>query len=137
MSKIAKAFKLADQGMSIGKAMRQVGYSPNYAKNPQSLKRTDEWQKLVAEKLPDDDLLIAHHDALGAIRHVLLDDGNMITEPDHAIRLRAAVEGYKIKGRTMENSGNSNTQINIVLGNDGYIPPNNTQGLKPTLKLKR
>ena len=129
MNKTTKVFKAVEQGLSISKAMKQVGYSPNYAKNPQELKSTDRWQKLLAEKLPDDDLLVAHRNALGATKW---NDFTGEKEADHSIRLRAAVEGYKLKGKIMDNHGNTNTQVNISLDGSGYIPPDNILNLKPT-----
>ena len=131
MTKAQKAFKLAGEGLSLSEAMRQANYSPNYAKNPQTLKRTDQWQKMLAEKLPDDDLLVAHRNALSATKW---NDFTGEREEDHSIRLKAAVEGYKLKGKLMENNGNTNTQINISLGNSGYIPKDNVLNIKPTLK---
>ena len=133
MTRVQKAFKLADQGLSISKAMLQAGYGPGYAKNPHLFKRTDQWQKMLAEKLPDDDLLVAHRNALQATKW---NDFTGEREADHNIRLKAAVEGYKLKGKLMENNGNTNTQVNIVLGNEGYMPPNNVLGLKPTLTTR-
>ena len=130
MTRVQKAFKLADQGMALGKAMRIAGFAPGYAKNPQLLKQTDQWQKLLAEKLPDDDLLVAHRNALSATKW---NDFTGEREADHAIRLKAATEGYKLKGKLMENSGNIGQQVNITLDSSGYIAPNNILDLKPTL----
>ena len=132
MNKAQKTLNGIEAGLSMGKAMLKANYSPNYAKNPQKLRNTEQWQRLLAEKLPDDDLLIAHRNALSATK---FNDFSGEREPDHAIRLRAAVEGYKLKGKLVENVGNTNTQINISLDGTGYIPPDNVLNIKPT-KLK-
>ena len=132
MNKAQKTLNGIEAGLSFGKAMLKANYSPNYAKNPQKLRNTEQWQRLLAEKLPDDDLLIAHRNALSATK---FNDFSGEREPDHAIRLRAAVEGYKLKGKMVENVGNTNTQINITLDGTGYIPPDNVLNIKPT-KLK-
>lgn len=52
--------------VSIGKAMREVGYSAKYANNPQKLTATKEWKDLVAEYMPDSLLAQTHKDLLGA-----------------------------------------------------------------------
>ena len=133
MTKPQKVSQLVDQGLSFGKAMLQVGYGPGYAKNPQLFKKTDQWQKILAEKLPDDDLLVAHRNALQATKW---NDFTGEREPDHAIRLKAATEGYKVKGKLMDNTGNTNSQVNILIDSRGYTPPDNVLGIKPTIKHK-
>lgn len=42
---------------SVGKAMRNAGYSKGYADNPQRLTHTVGWQELVNTLIPDDKLL--------------------------------------------------------------------------------
>lgn len=129
MTRIQKAFKLADEGLSLSQAMLKAGYAAAYAKNPQKIKKTDNWQKMLAEKLPDDDLLVAHRNALSATKW---NEFSGEREPDHAIRLRAAVEGYKLKGKMVENGGNIGQQVNISFDGSGYIPPDNVFNIKPT-----
>lgn len=38
--------------ISMGKAMRMVGYSDSYSKNPNHVSRTKSWQRLTKEQLP-------------------------------------------------------------------------------------
>lgn len=44
-------------GKSMGDAMREVGYSEEYANNPQQLTRTKGWKDLSEQLLPDANLL--------------------------------------------------------------------------------
>lgn len=44
-------------GKPLGEAMREVGYSEEYANNPQQLTRTKGWQELSEQLLPDKPLL--------------------------------------------------------------------------------
>ena len=125
--------------MPVSKAMLKNGYAPNSAKNPQNLTNSDAFREIVKQQLPINDFFKAHRNALQATKHVLLDDGNMVTEADHNIRLKSVDMAYKTHGLygNMDNRGNTNTQINITLDGSGYIPPNNVLGLKPTKFPKR
>ena len=44
-------------GKPLGEAMREVGYSEEYANNPQQLTRTTGWKELTERLLPDEPLL--------------------------------------------------------------------------------
>ena len=119
----------------LGKAMVKAGYSVSTSRKPKVLTNSNAWKQVMQKYLPDDKLFRKHDEALDAIKHVLLDDGNMVTEPDHSIRLKAVDMAYKLKGR--DNGGNvSNTQVNIVIEDKGFIPLDNVLGYKPTLKRK-
>ena len=137
-TKQARVIKgVVENGGIDGQLLARAGYSEAIQHNPYKVINSPTIQNALKQYLPHEDLFKAHREALKANKHVLLEDGNMVNEPDHAIRLRAATEGYKVHGIGQGNNvSTSNTQINITLGNDGYIPPNNTQQLKPTLKLK-
>ena len=52
--------------MSFGSAMKELGYSENYALNPDQVKETDSWQKLMEEQIPDELLAQVHH---GLLKH--------------------------------------------------------------------
>ncbi len=52
MSKISE-----NLGKPLGEAMREVGYSEEYANNPQQLTRTTGWKELTEQLLPDESLL--------------------------------------------------------------------------------
>lgn len=75
----------ANLGQSLGKAMREVGYSKEYANNSQQLTRSQSWQKLMEKFLPDQKLLQVHKE--------LLDN------PDWHARNEGLDKAYRIKGR--------------------------------------
>ena len=39
--------------ISMGKAMRMVGYSDSYSRNPNHVSETKSWQRLIEERLPE------------------------------------------------------------------------------------
>ncbi len=45
------------KGMSLGEAMRDVGYSESYSKSPNQIKDTRSWDTLLKEELPDNVLI--------------------------------------------------------------------------------
>lgn len=51
-------------GKSLSQAMRDVGFSEAYAEQPQKLKKTDKWQKLLQKYLPDKTLAQKHKELL-------------------------------------------------------------------------
>ena len=70
---LKNALKVGKGGkrLSIGKAMREAGFSPVYANNPQRMTRTKEWKDLVEEFMPDSLLAETHHSLLtaGEVQH--------------------------------------------------------------------
>ena len=84
--------KALENNGNVSKAMRESGYSENYAKNPQDLKKSKGWQELVAEYLPDELLAKVHTEGLLATR------GEQ-AEPDYATRHKYLDSGYKIKDK--------------------------------------
>ena len=60
--KVAK--EVVENGSSMGAAMRGAGYSEAYSKHPEKLKRTDSWQELMEEYLPDSLLAEKHEELL-------------------------------------------------------------------------
>ena len=128
------AKELVANGGDLTKAMEIAGYSKAMLKNPYKVQNSKALQELMNEQLPNEQLFQAHREALRATK---FNDFSGEREPDHGVRLRAAVEGYKVKGVGASNSNSvSNTQINIVIEDKGYIPPDNVLGYKPTLKRK-
>ena len=81
--KVAKA--IVDNGGNVSKAMREVGYSDAYAKNPQKLLQTKSFQELLDEYLPDELLTSTHRE--------------LVHDEDSNIRLRSVDLGYKIKNK--------------------------------------
>ena len=74
---------------NVSKSMREAGYSDAMAKNPQALKESSGWIKLMEEHISDDRLAQVHSEGLNAMRG---------EEPDHAVRHKYLDTGYKLKG---------------------------------------
>ena len=127
-----QAIKGALAGLPLSKAMIKAGYAPATARNPQNnLTNKEAWKTLMNEYLSDHKLFKAHEEALEAEKW---NEFSGEREPDHALRLRAATEGYKIKGYgNVGERGNIGQQFNISFDGSGYIPPNNVLNIKPTL----
>lgn len=94
---------LQNPSLEVGQAMKEVGYSENT--RPHDVENTKSWQLLIEKYLPDDKLLNAPAEALEAMKW---NDFTGEREPDHAIRLKAADQGFKLKNRYVQN------QINIL-----------------------
>lgn len=122
-------------GISKGKAMRIGGYSHSTANTPQRLTNSQAYIEWAKTQLPPEKLFKAHRESLDATKW---NDFTGEREADHSIRLKAAVEGYKVLGVGALNSNGavSNTQINIVIDDKGFMPKDNILGYKPTLRRK-
>ena len=117
----------------IAPAMIKAGYSVATANQPKVLTESNAWKQVMNQYLPDSKLFKKHEEALDATK---FNDFTGDREADHSIRLKAVDMAYKLKGRGVEGSGVSNTQINIVIPDQGFIPQDNVLGYKPTLKRK-
>jgi len=62
------ASKLVENGGNIGKAMKEAGYSPATAKTPKKLTGSKGWAILMAEVLPDENLIRTHQGLLGSYK---------------------------------------------------------------------
>lgn len=51
---------------NVSKAMKEIGYAPNSAKNPQTLTNSLGWEELLEKYLPDSELGRTHRDLLKA-----------------------------------------------------------------------
>ena len=58
--------KTMENNGNVSKAMREVGYSPNTAKNPQTLTNSLGWEELLEKYLPDAELGQVHSNLLKA-----------------------------------------------------------------------
>lgn len=94
-----KALKLVEKCRSMKEVMEGAGYSSATATHPTKLTKSKGWQALLEKHLPDDNLLTATKEALIADKVVTSLTEPDRTLPDHAIRLKAAEQGYKLKGR--------------------------------------
>lgn len=89
---------LVENGGSIGKAVRDAGYSEAYATSGK-ITKTKTWAELMEEFLPDDTLAKTHQEALEAKKIVVA--GGVALETglaDHDIRMKALEMAYKLKG---------------------------------------
>ena len=121
------------EGLNITQARLKAGYSPKTANKTEQLTKSGAWKEVMETYLPDHKLFKAHQDALEATKW---NDFTGEREEDHIVRLRAVDMGYKLKGHSMVNQGNSYQQINISYDSRGYVPKNNVLGIKPTKLVK-
>jgi|GEM_PF-1107146 len=54
------------KGKTLGEAMKDAGYSQNYADNPQQLRKTKSWETLIETVLSDDKLIQVHSELLNS-----------------------------------------------------------------------
>lgn len=79
--------KIVENGGNVSKAMREAGYSPETAKTPSKLTRSDGFKELMEAYLPDDMLLRALSDDIEK------KEGNRKAEMELA---------FKLKGKMVE-----------------------------------
>jgi len=117
--------KIVENHGNISKSMIQAGYDLTTAKNPSNLTKSKGWAILMKTRLSDDKLLKAHEEALQANKQIgaqilinakgeviSKENEGMIEVPDHAVRLKAAELGYKLKGRLHSDTAVVPVQIN-------------------------
>ena len=115
-----KAFQIVvERGGSVSAAMRESGYSPATAKNPDKLTGSQGWKQLMEEYLPDSLLAQKHKELLTIgrkkrkIRH-----GTTIEEIEE-IDTNAVKAGldmaYKIKGAYKEDNDQKKLNVTISL----------------------
>lgn len=112
--------KIVENGGNVSKAMRDVGYSVETAKEPGKLTNSKGFQELVEKHLPDSLLTKVHKEGLGAYKFESQLTGRgeseIVKVPDFAVRHRYLDTGYKIKRHyPTENSPNNNILI-VVSG---------------------
>lgn len=130
-----------DSGISVGQAMRDAGFNPGYAKNPQYLKDTLKFNKLLKKYLPDDTLTKKHNQLLESgkisqfvfrldatdeeIKAILEDAGSRFlyiknhptgrtayfTAPDNDAQLKALDLAYKLKGKVNRDGGDGGGNV--------------------------
>lgn len=113
-----KASKLVESGRTMGEVMVQAGYSPNTAIAPTKLTESKGWKELMEKRLPDNELLAVHKNALHATKIF-----GSPTEPDRVIediptQLKAVELGYKIKGHLKEVTPNQSFNFVKILNNE-------------------
>lgn len=118
-----------ENGGNISKAMRDAGYSPATAKNPDKLTNTKAWTELMEQYLPDEQLLAVHAEGLEATRAsnaaiLVTKDGNvqkaeeqgLIEVPDYGVRAKYLELALKLKRRIGPES-----QVNIAAQSTGEM----------------
>ena len=70
------------KGMSMGKAMREAGYSDNYADQPGQLKEKKSWQALMDEYLPRDKVAEKHQQLMDSVIVKKFDFPDKVSEKD-------------------------------------------------------
>lgn len=94
-----KAFeKSLENNGNVSSAMREVGYSENYSKNPQDLKKSKGWKELLDEYIPDDLLQKKLKEGLDATKNVYK-EGETFAEPDFAVRHKYVDTSLKLKDK--------------------------------------
>ncbi len=104
--------EIIENHRSVSAAMRAVGYKASTATVPKNLTQSKAWPELLNEYLPDKKLLTATDEALKATKW---NDFTGEREADHNARLKAADQGYKLKGRLSEGT-QVNQQFNVGEG---------------------
>jgi len=98
-------------GLSMGQAMKDLGYSENYADSPDKIKKTKGWKALMRKYLPDRKLVKVVDEGLGANRVIsAMNTGKQATGatadfievPDHAVRHRFVETALKMKGKLID-----------------------------------
>ena len=106
-------------GKTIGKsrtfqeAAIKAGFAPSTARQQQSITKTKGWKKILEEHLPDKELLVVTKEGLKANKIITSHTEPDYEYPDHAIRLKSAEQGYKLKGRYI-NEDSKDGNINEV-----------------------
>jgi len=95
--------KLVENRGNVSKSMREVGYSPATAKNPQQTTISKTYQELMKQYLPDDLISERHNDLLNKKKYVIIKKGNSAksikTDEMDTDAVKAGVDmAYKIKG---------------------------------------
>ena len=91
--------RVVEKSRTMGEALLKAGYSPATAIKPTQVTKSKGWQKLMEEQLPDEELLVATKEGLKANKIISSHTEPDYEYPDHAIRLKSADQGYKLKGR--------------------------------------
>jgi hypothetical protein len=106
--RLESTVKKVVQGKPLSIAMKESGYKPSYAKNPQYLARTDSFRKELQRVMTDNGITL---DRLTQVHSKLLDS------PREDIQARAVETGYKLHGvydKAHSGSGVQAVQINII-----------------------
>lgn len=85
--------------MSLGKAMRESGYTEKYSDNPQLLKKTRSWDILIKDVL-NDELLAEKHLQLLNKQEIFNIDGELVKSGQAHSDVKQALDmAFKLKGK--------------------------------------
>ncbi len=101
---------LEDTGTSVGQAMRDVGYSKGYAKNPQDLIKTKSFQQILEEAGVSDEKLSK-----------VLDEGLDAKNKDgadYSVRHKYLETAIKVKGHIKDSEPTGNTYNTFIQQNN-------------------
>ena len=98
---VHKRLMIDKTGESVGKAMRESGYSDKTSLTPSKLTNSDGWKELLEEHL-DDTLLAKTHHAL-------------LKSKQERFRLDALSLAYKVKGKFQDTESLGLPPISIVV----------------------
>lgn len=93
--------------LTMGQAMREVGYSDATASHPTDVTNSIGWKQLMDKYLPDDELLKVHEEGLRANKVIsakIIGNANEQTDdfievPDHPTRAKYLDLAYKVKNK--------------------------------------
>lgn len=110
--------KLLENHGSVSRAMREVGYSPNTAKNPRDLTESKAWEELMEKHLPDNLLVKKHKELLTIPKKVRqFNKGDLMSEYEE-LDSQAISKGldmaYKLKGKYKPEKRDVNAVVSIA-----------------------
>ena len=98
---VHKRLMIDKTGESVGKAMRNVGYSSKTALNPHRLTNSDGWKELMKEHLPDTLLAKTH--------------GKLLKSKQERFQLDALNLAYKVTGKYQDTEAIGLPPISITV----------------------
>lgn len=114
--KLAVTKLLENPRLSVAGAMREAGYSPETAKVPSDLTKSDGWAELMEKYLPDNKLAKVHAEGLEATRK---DAGETVA--DYSVRHKYLETGYKIKNKMSGDTINNVVVVPIMGGESVHL----------------
>ena len=98
---VYKRLMVEKSGESVGKAMREVGYSARTSLTPSKLTESDGWKELMKEHLPDTLLAKTH--------------GKLLQSKQERFQLDALNLAYRVKGKYADTESTGLPPISIVV----------------------
>ena len=89
--------------LTMGEAMREVGYSEASATKPSEVTNSIGWQQLMDTMLPDEKLLLRHAEGLDATKIHTSHTEPDREVPDYPTRAKYIEMGYRVKSKLKDN----------------------------------